>query len=392
MEGDNKKNIAVVINSLILGGGAGRVASIVGSELNKRGYQVHFLVFTDVQDKYEYNGIYFDIGKDINIKNTLGALLAIFRRGWRIKKYCKEHNIDTVISFMEEANFACIVSKTIFKNKTKIIISIRNNPFKKKKNAKKIMKLFYPFADIVTVVSKKAKMDLQNNFGLEKIEVIYNPINLEKIEYLSKQKLPFQYSRLFQNNFVFINIGRLIEQKGQIYLIHAFKEVVNSNKDVKLIILGEGELRGRLENLINKLGLEKNVFLLGNKKNVYKYLTNSDCFILSSLWEGLPNTLLEAMAVGLPIISTDCATGPREIVAPDLLIDEKIEYPYRSNGQTLLSPFNLKDDYDLREKKERLLAEEMLNCINNKRKKQKNVLSNFRLDFIIDKWKKLNKF
>ncbi len=391
MERNNKKTIAVVINSLKLGGGAERVASIVGSELNKRGYPVHFLVFTDAQDKYEYSGNYFNVGKGININSSLSSLLAIFRRAWRIKKYCKKRNIDTIISFMEEANFASIVSKTIFKNKSKTIISIRNNPFNKKKNAKKIMKLFYPFASSITVVSRKIKKDLQNNFGLEKIEVIYNPVDFQKIQILKKEKLSSKYQKLFQNSFVFINIGRLTEQKGQYYLIRAFRDVKKKAENTKLIILGEGPLRKKLEKLIKTLGLENDVFLLGNRANVYKYLANSNCFILSSLWEGLPNTLLEAMAVGLPAISTDCATGSREIIAQDLLIDEKIEYPYRNNGETLLFPFNLEENHDSEEKKERLLTGEMLNCINNKRKKQKNILSNFRLDFVIDKWEKLIK-
>ncbi len=391
MEKNNKKTIAVVINSLKLGGGAERVASIVGSELNKRGYPVHFLVFTDAQDKYEYSGNYFNVGKGININSSLGAFLAIFRRAWRIKKYCKERNIDTIISFMEEANFASIVSKTIFKNKSKTIISIRNNPFNKKKNSKKIMKLFYPFASSITVVSRKIKKDLQNNFGLEKIKVIYNPVDFQKIQILKNEQLSSKYQKLFQNSFVFINIGRLTEQKGQYYLIRAFRDVKKKTENTKLIILGEGPLRKKLEKLIKTLGLENDVFLLGNRANVYKYLANSNCFILSSLWEGLPNTLLEAMAVGLPAISTDCATGSREIIAPDISIDEKIEYPYRSNGETLLFPFNLEENHGSEEKKERLLAGEMLNCINNKRKKQKNILNNFRLDFVIDKWEKLIK-
>jgi len=120
--------------------------------------------------------------------------------------------------------------------------------------------------------------------------------------------------------------------------------------------------------LIRKLNLENNVFLLGVHKNPFKFLKNSQCFVFPSLWEGLPNTLIEALTINHPIISTDCETGPREILTPELDIDEKIDYPYFGRYGILIKPFPRKYIFkDLEEKplieREKQLAELMIKMI-----------------------------
>jgi glycosyltransferase involved in cell wall biosynthesis len=381
-------NIAIAISSLGRIGGAERVASIIGTEFQKRGYSVSFLVFKDVKEKYDYQGkyVYLDRGIRTN-KNVFGAFIALFRRAWRIKKYCKKNNVNAVISFMEKANFASVMSRVVFRNKSKIIISIRNNPFYKKRISQKIVKVLYPFADEVITISKKIKKDLGDYFGLKKVKVIYNPIDQKKIVHLKKDPLPEKYQDLFDNHFVFINIGRLHEQKGQKYLIRSFKQVVDYKKDSKLVIIGDGELKNEMHNLIRDLNLEKNVFLLGRKDNVYKYLARSNCFVLSSLWEGLPNTLIEALAVGLPAISTDCSTGPREIIAPELSVKEEINYPYQNGRGILLPAFNTGEE-QVNEKK---LGQEMVKIVDSGMEKQEIDLEDFNFDSIIRQWEDLIK-
>ncbi|MFW5888116.1 MAG: glycosyltransferase [Patescibacteria group bacterium] len=387
MEKNNRKNIAIVINSLRLGGGAERVAATIGSELNRRGYPVHFLVFKDAENKYEYCGNYVNIGEGIKIKNSFSAFLAIFRRARRIKKYCKQNDISIAIGFMEEANFAIIISKRVFGNKAKIIASIRNNPAFKKTGARKIIKFLYPKADKVIANSRKVEQILRDDFGINNTSTIYNPINMDKISQLKDEPLPPQEQEIFDSGSVFINIGRLHEQKGQKYLIRAFKQVVDHKKDSKLVIIGEGELKNELHNLIRELNLENNVFLLGRKDNVYKYLARSNCFVLSSLWEGLPNTLIEALAVGLPAISTDCPTGPREIIAPELSVKEDINYPYRNNRGILLPTFNTGEEQD----NEKKLGQEMIRVADSEIKKKEIDLKDFKLDSIIGQWEEIIK-
>jgi len=121
-------------------------------------------------------------------------------------------------------------------------------------------------------------------------------------------------------------MGRLTEQKGQWFLIRSFRKVVDDYDCAKLCILGEGELKKDLIKLIKNLNLENNVFLLGNQTNIFPFLIRSDCFILSSLWEGFPMALIEVLSIKLPILSVDCKTGPRECLCPELDLDINIEY------------------------------------------------------------------
>jgi glycosyltransferase involved in cell wall biosynthesis len=230
---------------------------------------------------------------------------------------------------------------------------------------------------------------LEDNFGIDNTFTIYNPIDTDKVSQLKDELLPSQEKEIFDSGFIFINIGRLHEQKGQKHLIRAFKQVVDYKKDSKLVIVGEGELKNELYNLIRELNLENNVFLLGRKDNVYKYLARSNCFVLTSLWEGLPNTLIEAIAVGLPVISTDCPTGPREIIAPELSVKEEINYPYQNDRGILLPALNTGEE-QVNEKK---LGQEMIKIVDSGMKRQDFDLEDFDFDSIIGQWEDLiNKF
>ena len=126
-----------------------------------------------------------------------------------------------------------------------------------------------------------------------------------------------------------MNVGRLTKQKGQCHLIKAFKKVKETIKDMKLIILGRGELEDYLKQLVEELNLEKDVYFLGFQKNPFKFISKSKIYLFPSLYEGFPNALVEAMACEIPVISSDCRSGPREILAPETNIDVEtkiIEY------------------------------------------------------------------
>jgi glycosyltransferase involved in cell wall biosynthesis len=115
---------------------------------------------------------------------------------------------------------------------------------------------------------------------------------------------------------IIVNVGRLTEQKNQRELIAAVSELKKDNVNCRLVIIGEGELRDYLLNLAAALKVEKDVLLLGFQENPFKYVARSAVFVLSSLFEGFPNALAEAMAAGCPVVASDCITGPREILAP----------------------------------------------------------------------------
>ena len=181
----------------------------------------------------------------------------------------------------------------------------------------------YKFKNVrkVVAVSKEIEKILNNEYGIKNTSVIYNPVdfkNNENVKDLDEFK-PF-----------ILGVGRLHPQKNFEMLIRAFAKI-NFDSNLKLIILGEGILRHNLTNLIESLNLQERVFLLGNVSNVIDYYKQCEFFVLSSLFEGFPNVLIEALSNGCACISTDCPTGPNEIIKDSingLLVD--------NNNQTSL--------------------------------------------------------
>lgn len=325
--------ILILLDSLAVGGGAERIAATLGDELHNKGKKIHYLTFIDKDPKYEFKGQYHTLDQNNITFNVIKRGYGFLKNSKKIKDLCSHLDIDTVISVGEVANLHAVLSRIAFKNRAKIIISQHINPLIHVKNKFKVQMInfFYNRADKTVCVSKEIEKLLISHFKVNNTLTIYNMVDVEEINRLSNEtsEIDNLFSKaLDENNFIFINIGSLIRQKGQWFLIRSFYRVVDKHHDAKLFILGEGPLREELQSLVNELGLRNHVFLLGNKTNVFPYLKKSHCFVFTSLWEGLPMTLIEALSLNLPIISTDCITGPREALSPELNIDEKISYPY----------------------------------------------------------------
>jgi len=237
----------------------------------------------------------------------------------RLRRIIKNELPDIAMSFL--ANNYLIVS-TIFPKRLnlKLIISERNTisytlRFSKFRIVKKIIsKILYRKADTIVAISKGVKEDLIKTLKLpqEKVKVIYNPLDIDKIKRMAKEEInhPWLVNKEYP---VIINVGRLIYQKGQDILLKAFK-IVNEKIESRLIVLGEGPLLNELKNLTKQLNIEDKVDFVGFQKNPFSFISKSDVFVLSSRWEGFPNVLIEAMACGVPVISTDCPSGPNEII------------------------------------------------------------------------------
>lgn len=165
----------------------------------------------------------------------------------------------------------------------------------------------------VVALSEGVKNDLVKNFNVkkDKIKVIYNPVEIYKINELSKERIN-DFHRDNKEKII-ISVGRLVEQKDYATLIKSFWKV-SKKLNARLIILGKGHKKNELINLCNKLKIEDKVLFLGFKKNPYKYMKNADLFVLSSKWEGFGHVIVEAMSLGIPVISTDCKSGPSEII------------------------------------------------------------------------------
>ena len=293
------------------------------------------------------------------------------------------------------------MSKYVFKNNVKILAAQLVTPerYLNDKIGYNMTKLLYPKSDKVICCSKGIEIVLKRDYNINNTITIYNFLDLDNIEEESKSCLPDKYMDNFRSGFIFINIGRLTYQKGQWHLIRSFKNVVAKYNNAKLYILGEGELREELEQLTIKLNLEKNVFLIGNQTNIFPFLKKSNCFFLSSLWEGFPLTLISSLAMRIPTISTDCKTGPRECLCPEIRLDEEVEYPYYGNYGILIKPFNqnlVLDDIENQplsesEKMATYLMMEMIDNPNLVKKYSKNFKFSHEMDKIkiIEEWEKL---
>ncbi len=312
MKNDNQnKKILVVIPKLFHGGGAEKISMEVGSLLSNLGHSIKYFTFHKGDDLKKN---IFSLNKKESFPSKL---LGIATFPFALKRYCEENDIDIIISHTERANFVSLITKKFFLKDIKIITVTHNFKYLSKLENKIFIKPLYGSSYKNICVSKEIMDKMKKKYRFENILTIYNPFDFKKIRLDTEGKIDEQDSKLFKNNKeTFINVGRLHEQKGQKYLIDAFSKYKKEKSNSQLIILGEGHLRKDLENQIDRLGLKDSVLLLGNKRNIFPYIKRSDCFVLSSLWEGLPTVLIEAMATGIPIISTDCRSGPKEIM-PD---------------------------------------------------------------------------
>lgn len=173
--------------------------------------------------------------------------------------------------------------------------------------------------DRIVAVSQQTRGEMIEDYGIhpDRVTVIHNPLDLPAVTAKSREPLSPHEEKLFSGRTI-LNLGRLTQPKGQWHLIRAFKLVKERFPDTRLVIIGDGELRDYLQGLIDSLGLSGEVILLGFRENPYKYLARATVFAFPSLWEGFPYAPLEAMACGAPVVSSDCDSGPREILAPGI--------------------------------------------------------------------------
>lgn len=180
---------------------------------------------------------------------------------------------------------------------------------------KEMIKNYYNKADKIIAITSGIKKDLIRNYDVNRrlFEIIYNPLDIDDIEHKSNIKLE---DDIF-NNIIgkkIVSVGRLAPVKDHKTLIKAFSLVLQKNNEFNLVILGCGELENELNDLIVELNLQNKVFLLGFKDNPYNYMKKCDLYVMSSINEGFPHTLVEAMHLKIPVISTNCKTGPKDIL------------------------------------------------------------------------------
>lgn len=253
------------------------------------------------------------------LKHLAARVLAIRRMVVKLQP-------DVVVSFGEGAALYNLLSGA-----PRRVLSVRVSLRESLKDLKPLyrwvyrllVKFTYCFADAIICNSEQLRCEVEKECcftGKRQLRVIPNLFDLDEIGQLSAEGLPTAFDAVFQHQ-VILCVGSLIRQKGQRHLIAAFAQVQSCYPDTRLVFVGQGDDEAQLRQQCEALNLSDRVCFAGHQSNPYAFMSRCRVFVLSSIYEGLPNVLIEAMACGAPVISTDCPTGPREILAPGTKFD-----------------------------------------------------------------------
>lgn len=336
-------------------GGQQRMALLL-AELLKVDYNVSLLVFAE---SLEYGR--FETPQGIRIinlnsgtkKTYFKKLINVIKRVKKTRRIKKNKGIDVTISFGESANIVNVLSDVGDKK----ISSIRNS-YVVRRGTTRIDEITIKKSDFIVFVSK-GQMNAYVSYYPQycsRMKVIYNACDIDRIREMATQCIDFEIKKSFTA------VGRLVDVKCFGNLIKAFSIVEKKYPEIMLYIIGEGEKNDELADIIKKNGLEKKVILLGNKDNPFAYVAKSKGFLNSSCSESFSNVVLEALACGVPVVSTDCQFGPREILGGNTEYGLKDRFEIVEWG--ILTPsFSLDSSNQTNE--ERIFAEAVIELIEN---------------------------
>ena len=299
------KKICFLSGDMSRSGGTERVLAIIANELCKKEdlFEIHILSTVN-----ENMTSFFPLDKRIKQSRILNDKALNFKKQYfkvvkGIRNYVKKNNIDVFID-VEVISSIFSIPATRFTS-TKHIAWEHFNFYENNGSSLRALarKIDAKFSDYIITLTEEDKNNYLNNLKIiGKIDYIYNPMEIKEVKKCSL------HSKLI------VSVGRLTYQKGFDMLIDVAKDVLEKNKEYKWLILGDGEDKNRLQEKINKYNLQDRLILKGKVSNVEDYYKNSSLYVMTSRFEGLPMTLLEAKSYKMPIVSFDCPTGPSEII------------------------------------------------------------------------------
>lgn len=294
------------------GGGAERVMVTLANGFAARGHHVDLVL---AQARGSYLG---EVAAAVHIVDLKAGRVATSLLP--LARYLRRERPAALLSALNHANIIAIIARKLARVPLRLVVSERNAPSQTLMGGgqvaifRHLTRHLYPSTDAIVCVAKGVEDELEQLLGLppEKLHTVYNPLDLDRIAAL-KANVPHHPWFGVGQPPVIVAAGRLTAQKDYPTLLRAFHQLRHTH-DARLIVLGKGEERASLLQLIDALGIAADVDLAGFQNNPFAWMAAADLYVMSSAWEGLPGALLQAMACGTQVVSTDCRTGPAEIL------------------------------------------------------------------------------
>lgn len=352
MQNTNREKL-FLISPMLHQGGFERVC-VTTARLLEPYYEVYVVIFDDKDIAYDIEGLRI-LNLELGVKKgKLNKALNVLRRARALKRLKGKYKPVAAYSFGPSANYANCLSKT---RETKVLTGLRS--FMDVENERETG-FFLKHADRIISCSEEINEVLKSKFGYEHAITLYNPFDVKDIN--EKAAEPDIDICIDEKTIKFVSTGRICAEKGFWHMIKAFAAVHNRYPDTELIILGEGDFTLYYE-LAEKLGCRDAVYHAGMQKNPYKYVSKCNIYLLTSGYEGFPNAMVEAMALSLPVISTDCRTGPKEILLSDeekKRIRGRIDAIYEAEYGMMIKALSKEENFDISDiEEEQLLISAM---------------------------------
>lgn len=354
----------LLIVPMLWQGGFERICAMT-AQLLKSQVEITLVMFSGKEKFYDTLGIdLIDLQLGAST-NRIDKIVTLIKRIKALKKIKREKKITISYSFGGTANIANVLSR----GKDKKWIGIRGyDAFDSKLN----LDITCLLSDKIVCCTKLMEADIKKKYPKRTTLTLYNPCDFESITALSQEKeIQFQWFFTEENQYI-ISVGRAHDVKGYWHLIKAFSLVHKKKSYTKLVILGDGDF-SEYKQLAKTLLIEEAVLFTGMQKNPFAYLGKCHVYALTSITEGFPNSLVEAMVVGVPVIATNCKTGPAEMLCEDYQkVKDQSEIHYGEYGTLIpiVSPIkNL--DKNVIEKEEVILADEIIKLLESKDRKER---------------------
>ena len=310
----NAPDIAIYLPSLE-GGGAERVMTNLANGFAERGSRVD-LVLVEAKGPY-----LTQVRADVRIVDLASG--SVIRSVGALVRYLRRERPRALLAALSHANIVAILAHRLSRSRARLVVSERLSLAAARRYSRglryqiirRLMRPTYHLADRVIVVAAAMIRELKEQLGLpaNKLECIYNPVVDADLVKAAAQPCTHPWLAADASVPVVLGCGRLSAQKDFATLIEAFR-IVHARRPVRLIILGEGEDRVALQTKIDADGIAADVDLPGFATNPFAFMSRASVFVLSSIYEGMPGALIQAMACGAPLVNTDCPTGPDEIL------------------------------------------------------------------------------